>query len=426
VVSAAPRRRAVLMVVDGLRADQLTPQFVPALAGLAAQSRHFTAHRSVFPSATRVNSASIATGCFPARHGLHGNAIALDEGEGLVAVSVGPPEFRERWRRATGRTLLAPTLSERLRAHGGAVIHSNSSAGAAHMQDPDGHGTLFHRNGSHRPGFEPITGDDRPEVQYDASGDREITRRFVESFEHDAAVALNVLWICEPDHSQHALELGSPAHREVLEAADACVATVRDAVARVRARGEEVLFVTCSDHGHETVSEVVPVTRLLIEAGLKDAPESHDVVLASSGMGALLYLSPQACARRDTIADWLASQSWCERVYAGPALAGIGLPVDGALQIAFSMAKQDTANRFGVPGAGAVAADSFTKSDALGHGQHGGLGHYETRPCLVVSGPGVRAGVCERPTRAVDIAPTILDFLGVARGGTDGAVLPLR
>jgi arylsulfatase A-like enzyme len=73
-----------------------------------------------------------------------------------------------------------------------------------------------------------------------------------------------------------------------------------------------------------------------------------------------------------------------------------------------------------------VAADSFTKSDALGHGQHGGLGRYETRPCLVVSGPGVRAGVCERPTRAVDIAPTILDFLGVARGGTDGAVLPLR
>lgn len=413
------------MVVDGLRGDQLTPEFVPAFAALAGQSRHFTAHTSVFPSATRVNSASIATGCYPARHGLHGNAIALDEGDGLVAVSVGPPEFRERWRRATGRTLLTPTLSERLRAHGGAVIHTNSSAGAAHMQDPDGHGTLYHRNGSHRPGFETITGEAHPDVLYDASGDREITRRFVESFEHDSPVALNVLWICEPDHSQHALELGSPEHHAVLAGADSCVAKVRDAVAQVRARGEEVLFVTCSDHGHETVSEVVPVTPLLIEAGLKEGPDSHDVVLASSGMGALIYLSPQARPRRDAIADWLARQPWCEQVYAGAALAKVGLPVDSALQIAFSMAKQDSANRFGVPGAGAVAGDPFMKSDARGLGQHGGLGRYETRPCLVVSGPGVRTGVCGKATRAVDIAPTILAFLGHPHDGTDGTVLPL-
>lgn len=425
-MSAAPRRRAVLMVVDGLRADQLTPEFVPNFAALATQSRHFTAHTSVFPSATRVNSASIATGCFPARHGLHGNAIALDEGDGLVAVSVGPPEFRERWRRATGHTLLAPTLSERLRAHGGAVIHSNSSAGAAHMQDPDGHGTLYHRNGSHRPGFEPITGDAHPGVAYDAGGDREVTRRFVESLEHDAAPALNVLWICEPDHSQHALELGSPAHRDVLAGADACVAKVHDAVARLRARGEEILFVACSDHGHESVSDVVPVVPLLIEAGLKESPDSHDVVLASSGMGALLYLSSNAQSRRDAIAQWLSRQPWCEQVFAGTALATIGLPIDTPLQIAFSMAKQDTANRYGVRGAGAVAADPFMKTDALGLGQHGGLGRYETRPCLVVSGPGVRAGVCAVPTRAVDIAPTLLDFLGQPHDGTDGSVLPLR
>lgn len=413
------------MVVDGLRGDQLNSALVPALAGMAAASRHFTAHSAVFPSATRVNSASIATGCFPARHGLHGNAIALDEGDGLVAVSVGPPEFRERWRRATGRTLLAPTLSERLRAHGGAVIHSNSSAGAAHMQDPDGHGTLYHRDGSHGPGFEPITGDAHPRVRYDASGDEEITRRFVESFEHGEPAALNVLWICEPDHSQHALELGSPAHHAVLAGADACVAAVRDAVARVRDRGEQVLFITCSDHGHETVSEVVPVTPLLVDAGLKESHDSRDVVLASSGMGALIYLSPQARQRRDAIAGWLARQPWCQHVYAGAQLAAVGLPAESALQIAFSMAKQDTANRFGVPGAGAVAGDPFMRSDSPGLGQHGGLGRYETRPCLVVSGPGVQPGRCDRPSSAVDIAPTILEFLGQPRDGTDGSVLPL-
>lgn len=413
-------RRAVLMVVDGLRADMVTHDHVPALARLAGNSRIFTRHTSVFPSATRVNSASLATGCYPARHGLHGNAIALDEGDGLVAVSVGPPTFRERWRAATGRTLLRPTLSERLREHGGVIIHSNSSAGAAHMQDPDGHGTLLHRDGSHRPGFERVSGVEHPDVDYDATGDAAVTDRFVDALLHDPPAALNVLWICEPDHSQHTLELGSPEHFEVLAAADACAARVLGAVDTLRARGEQVLFVACSDHGHETVSDVVPVGPLLIEAGLKESEDSRDVVLASSGMGALVYLAPEAMERCSAIASFLQRAAWCQRVFAAAELDAVGLPTDTALQIAFSMAKQDVPNRYGVRGLGAVAADPFMKSDACGLGQHGGLGAYETNPFLLISGPGVDTGRCSVPSSAVDVAPTILQFLDRSWDGTDG------
>ncbi len=108
-------KRAVVMVIDGLRADMVGEEFTPRLADIVNRSRWFTDQRSVFPSATRVNSASIATGCWPKSHGLAGNAIALDEGDGLKAVSVGAPEFRDRLRRVTGRTLHRPTLAERLR-----------------------------------------------------------------------------------------------------------------------------------------------------------------------------------------------------------------------------------------------------------------------------------------------------------------------
>lgn len=418
-------RRAVVMVVDGLRADMVLDEYVPELAALAGRSRQFTQHLSVFPSATRINSASIATGCFPARHGLHGNAIALDEGDGLVPVSVGPPTFRERWRRATGRTLLAPTLSERLREHGGVVIHSNSSAGAAHMQDPDGHGTLYHRNGSHRPGFEPVTDGDHPQVEYDANGDRVVTASFCDALNSGPASAVNLLWICEPDHSQHALELGSDDHRAVLAGADACVSQVSAAVNELRARGEEVLFIVCSDHGHETVSEVIPVNRLLVDAKFKDSEDSTDVVLASSGMSALIYLAPEALSRRDAIAQWLNEANWCGPVFAGPALAEVGLPTDTALQIAFAMAKQDTANRFGIRGLGGVVADPFSPADSTGLGQHGGLGEYETQPMLLVSGPGVQTGRCEQSSCAVDIAPTVLEFLGQPSQDMDGSPLPL-
>ena len=424
-------RRAVLVVVDGLRGDLVGDAFTPNLHRLAARARWYPNHRCVFPSATRVNSASLATGCFPASHGLHGNVIALDEGEGLVPVPAGAPTFRERLRRATGRTLHRPTLSERLRGHGGAASWLNSSAGAAHMQDPDGHGLLLHRDGSHRPGFEPVEGPEHLDVTYDAAGDRETTRRFCAAL--DAAApgapggpALHTLWLCEPDHSQHVMELGSGEHRALVRSADANVAEVAAAVGRMRGRGEEVLLVVCSDHGHETIGEVVPVEALMIEAGLKADAGSNDVVLASSGMGALVYLSDGAWTRRGDVAGWLERQPWCGPVFAGAALAEVGQREGGGagLAVAFAMAERDEPNRFGIPGISHVAGCRFSTTDAPGRGQHGGLGRYETNPVLIIDDGSGRARRIEARTNAVDVAPTILDFLGVSCEGADGRPVP--
>lgn len=417
-------RRAVLVVVDGLRGDHVDDALAPNLHRLATAARWYPGHRSVFPSATRVNSASLATGCFPASHGLHGNVIALDEGNGLVPVPVGPPTFRERLRRATGRTLRRPTLSERLRDHGGAACWLNSSAGAAHMQDPDGHGLLLHRSGSHRPGFEPVEGPEHLDVTYDATGDRETTRRFCAALDAPGGYALHTLWLCEPDHSQHVMELGSVEHRALVRAADANVADVIDAVGRLRDRGEEVLLVVCSDHGHETTDEIIPVETLMIEAGLKAGTDSTDVVFASSGMGALVYLAAGASSRRDDIVDWLERQPWCGPVFAGAALAEVGQREDGGLAIAFAMAGRDAPNRFGVPGISHVAACRFSSVDAPGRGQHGGLGRYETNPVLIIDDGANRPRRIDTPTSAVDVAPTILDFLGVACDGADGRPVP--
>jgi predicted AlkP superfamily pyrophosphatase or phosphodiesterase len=415
-------KRAVLMIIDGLRADMVTPEYTPVLAAIAAGSRVFIRQRSVFPSATRVNSASISTGCFPKNHGLFGNAIALDEGEGLKPVSVGPPEFRERLRAATGRTLLRPALAERVRDHGGAVIYSNSSAGAAHMQDPDGHGWLYHRSGSFAPGLKPIDGDAGLNVSYDGVGDAQTTARFCEAMHARPAVPLFVTWVCEPDHSQHTLELGSPRHREVILGSDRCAAEVEKTVEGLRAQGDDVLFILGSDHGHESVDAIVPVERLLIEAGLKSDAESREVVYASSGMGALVYLSAEATDRRDAIVSWLERQDWCGEVYAGASLESVGLAERDGLAVAFSMAKRDESNRYAIRGFGHVAADRFMKTDAPGLGQHGGLGPFETNPFLIVNGGGFEPGSTETPSRTVDIAPTILRHLGLPVSGVDGDV----
>lgn len=416
----------MLVIVDGLRADMVTPGLTPALCAVGEAGCVFDGHRSVFPSATRVNSASIATGCYPAAHGLAGNAIALDEGAGLAPISVGTPEFRDRWRRATGRTLHRPTLAQRLRAHGGAVIYSNSSAGAAHMQDPDGHGTLYHRSGSFGPGLVPLPPAQSLDVGYDAEGDAATTDRFCAALAAGGDTALFVLWICEPDHSQHTLELGSPAHHAVIAGSDRCVARVLDTVASLRGRGEDVLLVVGSDHGHESVDEIIPVVDLMVEAGLKRSSDSSDVVVASSGMSGLVYLSPEALGRGGDIAAWLRAQSWTGEVYVGDALGEVNLPRAPGLQIAFTLAKRDEPNRYGVRGLGHVLSDPFTRSDHAGHGQHGGLGPYETRPFLIVNGGRFEPGRTTQPSSTVDIAPTIMEFLGLPATGMDGRPLPSR
>ena len=419
-------RRAVLVVVDGLRGDLVNEAFTPSLHRLATSTRWYPHHRSVFPSATRVNSASLATGCFPASHGLHGNVIALDEGDGLVPVPVGPAEFRERLRRATGRTLRRPTMSERLREHGGVANWLNSSAGAAHMQDPDGHALLLHRSGSHRPGFEPVEGPEHLDVTYDARGDRETARRFCAALNAPRGYALHTLWLCEPDHSQHVMELGSEEHRALVRVADANVADVVAAVGRMRDRGEEVLLVVCSDHGHETTDQIIPVEALMIEAGFKADAGSSDVVFASSGMGALVYLSGDVRSRRDDIVDWLERQPWCGPVFAGAALAEVGQREDAGLAIAFAMAWRDAPNRFGIRGIAHAAGCRFSSNDAPGRGQHGGLGRYETNPVLIIDDGSGETRRIEAQTSAVDVSPTILDFLGVAHDGADGRPVPVH
>jgi hypothetical protein len=96
-------KRAVIVICDSLRTDLITPRDAPFVSEFGRRSARFANHTSVFPSTTRTSAASIATGCLPARHGLLGNTMAIDEGDGLVCLSVGKPDFRDRLHRATGR-----------------------------------------------------------------------------------------------------------------------------------------------------------------------------------------------------------------------------------------------------------------------------------------------------------------------------------
>jgi arylsulfatase A-like enzyme len=417
-------RRAIIATLDGLRRDMISGETTPNLIALARQAERFHDYRTVFPSCTRVVSASLATGCYPARHGLQGNSVALMEDGKLVRRDAGDPDFLQHKRRVTGQALAVPTLAERVKHHGGAIAFSNVSPGAAYAHDPDGHGHVYHRAGSFAPGRVPVPASDHLDVTLDVAGDRRMTERFVSEILHDRRPALAVLWLGEPDHASHELPLGSPEHLAVLAQADAHAGLVIEAVARLRGAGDDILLLVGSDHGHQTVTGVVDIDAELVAAGLKADLGSGDVMAVSNGTSALIYLHPDHAAASPRIRAFLAASDWAGPVYGPDDLDIVGqAPVSG-LAFAVSMRTAEDSNAFGIAGSSLVAKPALGKPDRLGCGQHGGLGRFEQAPFLLASGTGFVPGAMRRDAACViDVAPTVLTHLDLPCDGLDGRAL---
>lgn len=417
-------RRVVIVTLDGLRRDLISEATTPNLVAFARQAECFADYRTVFPSCTRVVSASLATGCYPARHGLQGNSVALMEDGRLVLRDAGDPEFLQHKRRVTGTSLAVPTLAERVKTIGGTVVFSNVSPGAAYAHDPDGHGRVYHRAGSFGPGRVPVPDGDRLDVALDIAGDRRMTERFVDEVLIHRRPALALLWLGEPDHIQHETPLGSPEHLVALAAADTHAGLVVTAVERLRAEGDDILLLIGSDHGHQSVTGVIDIDAELIVAGLKDGPGSGDVMAVSNGTSALIYVHPAHPDRHRAIGEFLASRDWVGALFGPAELGRIGQKPEGGLAFAVSMAASEVPNAFGIPGSSLVAKPAMGKPDRLGCGQHGGLGAYEQAPFLMASGRGFRLGATRQErTRVIDIAPTALSHLGLDASGMDGVPL---
>jgi predicted AlkP superfamily pyrophosphatase or phosphodiesterase len=418
-------KRAVIVICDSLRADLITPGGAPFLSEFGQRSARFANHASVFPSTTRTSAASIATGCLPARHGLLGNTMAIDEGDGLVCLSVGKPDFRDRLHRVTGRTLHMPTMAERVsRAGESAIAISNVSPGAAYFLDPDGYGWVYNPAGSFGPGRRSLSPEEGLPISKGAEGDGAATERFCEEVLRGRAPAIALLWLSEPDYTGHHTPLGSSAHRRAIASADENVRRVAETVAALDSTGENILFIVGSDHGMETVDETIDLDGLLIEAGLKRAPSSSDVVVAPNGTAALLYFANPGSILVAQVARFLKAQEWIGGMFVGSALATAGLPTGSAAQIALTLRSDERANPHGVPGHSHVVRDALEPKDATGFGQHGGLGRNEQRPFLFISGGGFAPGTHHRRSSLIDIAPTALRHLGLSSTGMDGQALP--
>ena len=425
--------RFLLVVFDGLRPDLVRPDTTPNLLRLAAMGTRFARARSVFPSETRVCSATVTTGCLPRRHGLVANRLAHPgdarvAGPGGRTVDTGQMAALLALEDELGEALLdMPGLGARLAAAGrDFAVLSSGTTGQSHVLNPTaaalGQMTLsVHGAQACSPKGAALLATLQPPPA-DSTGRAEwIADVYRTTFLPDPPAA-SILWLCEPDTSGHTQGLGSPANLEALRRVDAALGRILDDWQSGPMR-DRLHIMAASDHGHATITGSINVAPLFA-----DQPAFAGCRILAGVSGGVVVPNGEAAVISE-IAAWLTRQDWIGHVFAadGADLPPGVLPRSAVLvdhrrtaEVLFTLRAGPAPSSLGLPGTtlndGALQA---------GAGTHGGLTAAEMSIVLIMAGGRVpRGALSEWPAGLADIAPTVLALLGIAGGDLlDGRVL---
>ena len=430
--------RVVVVVFDGLRPDMVTSARMPNLAGFAADSLWFREARSVFPSMTRVATSSISTGAPPALHGIVGNSFYCPEvTRDFVLDTSLADDLALAESRLAGPLIAPETLGDRLATHGKsfAVVHSGS-AGSTYAINPraavNGHWTFsvmgrdatrtLHAVDEVVERFGPLPPRTLPRFEETDYVMRVFTEHVLGEMDPDVAL----IWFNEPDTSFHYKFLASDETNAIMKAVDAAFGRIL-AVIKARPDADEIALIVASDHGQISSSGVADIAARLTEAGHRAARASSraingaDITVTGGNMGEIRMVDGDM-ERRDAIARWL-----MQRDEIGMVFTPSDDPVQGAVEGTFSTslvgldhARQPElvyvlrsgteADAHGLPGLGLI-----TGGVPVGGGMHGGLNRHEINTVLILGGAarGGLPGLSEAPSGIIDIAPTVLDLLGL-------------
>jgi len=456
------RRLVIVFVVDGLRPDSITPEDTPTLHRLRAEGVAFADSHAAFPTVTRVNAAALSTGAQPGTSGLLGNRLYVPAIDPTRAVDTGDYRNLLALHRATGgRLLMVPTLAERLHARGLRLVGvSSGSTGSALLLNPkaaEGVGAVV--NGYFDPGktvaypapisevilskFGPAPPKAAGGARYDAAvaWTQRVLREYVLP-ELRPDVVIN--WLTEPDHSQHQVGVGSPDARAALRHDDAEIARVLESLEGLGLAGQTDVLVA-SDHGFSTNTGGVDVVRALIDAGLKAAPDSRDVVLASSGQAVALHVEARDADRLARLARLIQSQDWGGVLFTagrapgdwqGAAAGTFSLELihaassERGADLVATFPWTSSPNAHGVAGTDLACVSGGAKLYAS---DHGSMSPWNVRNTLFAWGPRFKRRTTVRVAAGnVDVTPTVLALLGVDQAagatgegasGLDGRVL---
>jgi arylsulfatase A-like enzyme len=449
VAAPTPDRRVVVVVWDGMRPDFVSPQTTPELWSLARAGVFFANHHPVYPSSTEVNGVALATGAYPGRSTVVGNKEYRPEIEPDKPVGIELPAVVRRGDAVSGGHYLAvATLAEFLRAHGrrtaiaGAKQVALLADRAARTDRPSAMPVVF--EGAALPealtpalaaglgGFPPV-GRNPDGRGNKLDRDAWTTRALLESLWKPEVPTFSLLWLAEPDYSQHETGPGSAPSLAAIWSSDARLGQVLAELDRRGLRDRTDVLVV-SDHGFSTILRSVDVAADLSAAGfnaVRVVPgglRSGQVLVVSNGGTDFLYVGGHDPALVRRLIQSVQTQSWAGVVFARER-------TDGAFTLAQAHLDARTApdvvvalrwngGRSATGATGLICSDSSDRGP--GQGNHATLSASDMHNTLVAAGPDFRAGVRDpMPTANTDLAPTILWILGYrdAARQADGRVL---
>ncbi len=427
---ATPDKRILIVAFDALRPDMVTPELMPNLTAFAAAGIRFSHSRATFPTETRVNQAALATGCYPARHGIVGNRFMDPVASPGKLLNTGDEtELVAGDRRLGGRLLGVPALGEILAGQGmGLAVVGAGTPGGTRMLHHRAERLGGFRFSLHRPDASvpaariaavidrigPIPAHEIPSLTWLTYA----TDVYLDYVEPELAPEVAILWLCEPDNSYHHRGIGAPANLAAIRHADAEFGRIlarRDA----SAMGDNLQIVTLSDHGQLTVAgEPLDLSTQLSAAGFADLLLSVD----SAGGIILRESDPHLI---NAVVGWLQGEPWCGPLFTRDGRGclkhrQVGLDHPRTPDIALVLRSDDTPSVHGPTGS--------TRHDSLypaGGGLHGGLHEAELSTWFAAQGDAFVSGrVSALPTGIVDVLPTILQVLGLETPSwTQGRIL---
>jgi arylsulfatase A-like enzyme len=278
-----------------------------------------------------------------------------------------------------------------------------------------------------------------------AQGDAWTTKALTNFVWKDGVPAFSLLWLSEPDATEHDSAPGSKAALAAIKSSDENLARVLSTLDRQGVRQTTDIFVV-SDHGFSTIERAIDLRKILGAAGFNAVtefsgePKDGDVMLAGNGGTVLFYVVNHNAGVTRRLVEFLQQSDFAGVIFTKESMPGtFGLEqarIDNGAggsratktgkpervdepggesinrntpDVMMAFRWNDKKNQFGVPGL--INADWNRKP---GEGTHATLSRFDMHNTLIAAGPDFRRGQPDDfPSGNIDVAPTILRILGI-------------
>jgi arylsulfatase A-like enzyme len=430
---AGNAKHVVVLVWDGMRPDFVTEETTPTLSRLVKQGVFFQNHHSVFVSSTEVNGTALATGVHPHTSGIMANKEYRPAIDPLKSVAMEDVKtVREGDLVSHDRYLQVATVAEILRAQSPA--RSTTIAGTKPVailldrkERPEDSPSRLLVEGETLPAsaLTKITsalGAFPPINKTKIDRDTWTARALLEEFWADGVPPFSMLWLAEPDWSQHETGPGSPTSLGAIKSSDDKLAMVLKTLADRNVLDDTDVMIV-SDHGFSTIERNADLALDLSKAGLTTAralagkPSPGTVLVVGNGGSANLYVIGHDAAVIKRAVEFLQTQDYTGVLFTREAIPGtfpltlakIDTPDAPDIVISFSWTSKRS-----ITGAPGLEVSEKGSGRGPGQGNHASLSRFDLHNTLIAAGPDFRKGIVNPlPSGNTDLAPTILWILGV-------------